>query len=246
MYIRFHKGQFVDAVIPSAIGTQPSISPGDVLWSISGDINPTKTITVTQNVQAVDTTTGQPLVNEDESPQWQTQTVTNPDGTTSEQIVTQQVPEVVYLWKGLLVDSTQFTQNDITQAVTAAGLTSVVVGSIDEAKASKLAELQQAYEDALNGGFKSSADGTGRTYGFTSNDRSNLEEATDAVLTGAQSFPVPYADIDGNSVPMNQTEWAQFQKDAASFKLEVLTKLRQLKAQALAATTEEAISAVVW
>lgn len=75
MILRFHKGQFVDAVIPSAVGIQPSAAPGDVIWNLPSDINPSKTIEETQNVQAIDPETGQLLFNEDGSPQFETESV---------------------------------------------------------------------------------------------------------------------------------------------------------------------------
>lgn len=75
MFIRFNKGKFVDAVVPSAVGIQPSAAPGDVIWSIPSDINPSKTIEENQNIQAADPETGKLLFNEDGTPQFETQTV---------------------------------------------------------------------------------------------------------------------------------------------------------------------------
>lgn len=109
MYIRFHKGQFVDAVTPGPVGVQPVGSPGDIVWSLPSDINPSKTIEENQNVQATDPITGQLLFNEDGTPQWETETVANLDGTSLEVIVTQQV-SVTYT---LIQNPNIFTQDDI-------------------------------------------------------------------------------------------------------------------------------------
>lgn len=59
MYIRFHKGRYVDAVIPSTVGIQPTATPGDVIWEIPTDINPSKTVLEEEPIQTVDPNTGQ-------------------------------------------------------------------------------------------------------------------------------------------------------------------------------------------
>jgi hypothetical protein len=113
MIIRFHKGFYCDAVIPTAnegVGLQAA--PFDVVWQLPADINPSKTVQELENVQATDPLTGALLFNADGTPQWETQTVTNPDGTTSEQIVTQTVNKTY----ALLENPNIFTPADI-QAV---------------------------------------------------------------------------------------------------------------------------------
>lgn len=70
MFIRFNKGIYCDAVIPGAVGVQPSIAPGDVIWNLPSDLNPSKTIQ--EERQATDPVTCQLLFNEDGSPQMET------------------------------------------------------------------------------------------------------------------------------------------------------------------------------
>jgi len=108
MFIRFHKGQFVDAVVPSAVGIQPFAAPGDIIWSIPSDINPVKTIEEIQNVQATDLM-GQLLFNKDGTPKWETETIENEDGSITEVVKTQSVP-ITYT---LMQNPTVFTQDDI-------------------------------------------------------------------------------------------------------------------------------------
>jgi hypothetical protein len=76
------------------------------------DVTVSKTIEVSENVQATDPLTGQLLFNADGTPKWETTAVKMPDGTTQEQIVTQQVP-VTY---SLMQNPSIFTPADI-QAV---------------------------------------------------------------------------------------------------------------------------------
>ncbi len=111
MIIRFHKGQFVDAVIPTALqGPAINRAPGDIVWQLPADINPSKTIQVTENVQAVDPLTGQPLFDSNGLPIWETTIVTDPvTGEQVQQIVTQQVPQTY----SLMENPSIFTQADI-------------------------------------------------------------------------------------------------------------------------------------
>lgn len=94
MIIRFHKGQYADAVVPTATqGATTNRAPGDILWELPADINPSKTINVTQNVQDTDPMTGVLLFNSDGTPKWKTTTTTDPvTKQTVTTIVTQQVP----------------------------------------------------------------------------------------------------------------------------------------------------------
>lgn len=246
MFIRLHKGIFVDAVIPSAVGTQPSASPGDVVWHLSGDINPSKVIQVTENMQAVDPLTGQPLFNADGSPQWQTTTVTNPDGTTSTVIVTQQVPQTVYLFSGPKVDSTQFMPADIQAALTAANLTYTAAGSLQEAQTMKVASLRASFAAQLAQGFTSSADGTSRTYGFAPSDEVNYDEQTNLMNAGKATWPTEWADIHGSPVALTQAQYTQLITDAGAFKWQWEGHLRAQAGLVMTATSETAVNAINW
>lgn len=75
MMIRFNRFGFVDAVIPTDVGITPLSAPGDIIWNLPSNINPSKTIEETQNIQATDPNTGQLLFNEDGTPQFEAQTV---------------------------------------------------------------------------------------------------------------------------------------------------------------------------
>lgn len=250
MYVRFHRGQYVDAVVPSAVGIHPPAAPGDEVWSVSTDINPSKTIEVDEPVQAVDPTTGQPLFNADGTPVYETQTVTNPDGTTSEVVVTTPVSRTVYLWQGQYVDPTQFTMDDIESYCTANGLTFVEVGSIEEARSQKEQELRSAYQETLAAGFTSSADGTQRVYGFDNSpehtDQQEFEQATLAYSTGNLQFPVEWRTKNGDLVELSETQFKQLIADATSFKQSQLANFRNKIAQVQAATTIDQVNAVTW
>lgn len=111
MYIRFDKGRFVNAVIPSVLEAPPSATPGDIIWNLPNDINPTKTIEEIQNIQATDPISGQLLFNTDGSPIWETESVNNDDGLSLEVVKTKVVP-VTYK---LMENPTIFTPDDIKE-----------------------------------------------------------------------------------------------------------------------------------
>jgi hypothetical protein len=114
------------------------------------------------------------------------------------------------------------------------------------AKQAKNAELHVAFNDALNGGFLSSADGTERRYGFAPMDRENLSHAANVMALGVAQYPIPYADINGNVVNLDEAQMKQLIIDAQAHNLAQVTKLRQLLAQLQAATTIEQVNAITW
>lgn len=107
MIIRFHRGQFVDAVVPTDVNLTLNQAPGDILWQIPADINPSKTVTEKHPKQAVDST-GAPIFNEN-GPVYETTTIQNADGTETVQTIYEDVP-VTY---SLLGNPNIFTQDDI-------------------------------------------------------------------------------------------------------------------------------------
>lgn len=99
MIIRFSKGQTADAVIPTAHESAgANKAPGDTAWKLPADINPSKIVQETENVQATDPLTGAPLFDENGMPIWETTAITDPvTGEETTQTVTQQVPKTYTL-----------------------------------------------------------------------------------------------------------------------------------------------------
>jgi hypothetical protein len=114
------------------------------------------------------------------------------------------------------------------------------------AKQAKNEELHAAFNNALNGGFVSSADGTERRYGFAPMDRENMSHVANVMALGIAQYPIPYADITGEVVNLDETQMKQLIMDAQAFNLAQVTKLRQLLAQLQAATTVEQVNAITW
>lgn len=233
MHIRFHKGQYVDAVVPGSVGVLPAAAPGDVVWQLTADINPSKTVEETENVQEVDPETGQPLFNEDGTPVWQTELIENPDGSTSEVIVTQLVSRTVYLLSG----PQYFTPADIEAAASY-----TVIGSLDEAKANKLSELASARDNFITSDFTS---GT-RTYGYNEVDQKNYRGlALDVLLDPTVTTVTFKTKLDG-VMGHTKEEFVQVCKDAKIHEESAWVKWFSLEAEVNAATTLEEVEAIAW
>lgn len=258
MYVRLHKGTTVDAVVPSAVGVAPSPAPNDIILAFTSDVNPSKTIQVTENVQATDPVTGALLYNSDGTPQWETTNTLDAQGnpipvidpTTGkpevdangnpvyeQTIVTKQVPKTVTL----MSDPTQFSEADFS------GLQYVVVGSLDDIKQQRISYVNEQFAMTMAAGFTSSADGTSRTY---PGDVGTLDELLQLrSVLNANDFPsagVDVLDIAGNHITMNQTEATTLLSDAQAFVLTNRSKRLTLTKTIQSAATEPDVMAVTW
>jgi hypothetical protein len=114
MYIRFAKGRYVDAIIPSGLEWALNKAPGDIVYEIPEDINPTKTVNETRNVQATDELTGQPIFDDQGAPVWARETAT--DSITGEEVETIVTEDVEVTYK-MLQNPNIFTPDDILDAL---------------------------------------------------------------------------------------------------------------------------------
>lgn len=235
MFIRIDKNGFVDAVVQTG-GIQPSCPPNDTVIEIQYNINPPKTIQVTQNVQTTDEN-GNLLFDENGQPIWETETIENPDGTTTETIVTQTVNETYYL----MDNPTIFTKSDID-----AVCTYDIVGSLSHAQTLKKVDLHNSYVASLNSPFTSSADNTSRQYGYSDTDQKNMNKLAETIDMGIATFPVPYGDVDGNLVMLDQAGFKQLVTDANTHNWNTINQYRQLVGNVMTATTIDEVNAITW
>lgn len=235
-FIRFHRGQYVDCYVPSAVGIAPSAAPTDVVWSLPNDINPSKTIQVTQNVQATDPLTGALLTNADGTPKWKTIAVTSPSGQAITQIVTQQVEQTVYLQ----LAPNYFVPGDFT------GVSYTIVGSLAHAQMVQIQSLSAQMAAAMALGFASTATGSSIQFNFADADQSNINQQLNIQNAGIATWPINWPTQAGPYVSLTQAQFMQFVKDAAAFKWGLENKAQGLIQQVQASTTAQEVSAVVW
>jgi len=235
-FIRLHRGQYVDCYVPSAVGIAPSAAPTDRVWALVTDINPSKVIYITQNVQAFDPITGQLLFNSNGTPKWETTTVTNSDGTTTTQNVTQQVEQTVYLQSA----PNYFVPGDFT------GVSYTIVGSLAHAQMVQIQSLSAQMAAAMALGFASTATGPSTQFNFADADQSNINQQLNIQNAGIATWPINWPTKAGPYVSLTQTQFMQFVKDAAAFKWGLENKAQGLIQQVQASTTAQEVSAVVW
>ncbi|MHB1651680.1 MAG: DUF4376 domain-containing protein [Desulfitobacteriaceae bacterium] len=114
------------------------------------------------------------------------------------------------------------------------------------AQAVKIASLQTLFQQTLNTGFSSSANGTPISYGFTDADQTNLSQELNIVNAGLAALPIQWGAKDGVTiVSLTDAQFKQLCKDANDFKWSLVTKLRTLIGQVQAATTVTAVNAIV-
>jgi hypothetical protein len=118
--------------------------------------------------------------------------------------------------------------------------------TLEDIKNVKIAQLRDFFQQTLNAGFQSSADGTPRTYGFSPTDQANMSHAANVIALGIAVYPIPYADITGAVVELNEAQFKQLVIDAQNFNLTQVNKLRSLIAQVKQATTVDEVNAVQW
>lgn len=235
-FIRLHRGQYVDCYVPSSVGIAPTGAPTDVIWAFPSDVNPSKEITITQNVQASDPVSGALLFNPDGSPKWETTTVTSPGGQEITQIVTRQVQQTVYL---------QSAPNNFTEA-DFAGMTYVVVGSLADAQQNQIAALTASMQGALTSGFASTASGTSLTYNFAAPDQANMAQQLTYANAGLATWPINWPTQSGALVSLTEAQFTQLIKDAGANKWALENQLNGLIGQVQAATTPQEVARVVW
>ena len=117
---------------------------------------------------------------------------------------------------------------------------------LQSAKEAKISKINQDYYKTLNTGFSSLANGTSIVYGFTDADQTNIAQELNIVNAGIATFPIYWGAKDGTVVSLDEVQFKQLCKDANGFKWAQVGKLRTLIPQVQAATTIDAVKAIVW
>jgi hypothetical protein len=118
--------------------------------------------------------------------------------------------------------------------------------SLSDIQAAKIAEINNAYQDALSAGFISSATGTPLEYDYTPEDRADFQKFTLTMALGIAQFPIPIGLKDNTVVNHTQEQYLQLLQDIQAFEWGLKERKRALVAQVMAATTVEQVNAVRW
>lgn len=118
-----------------------------------------------------------------------------------------------------------------------------------EAKATKTAQIQQAYQGALTAGFTSSATGSPVQFAYAQKDQDKFLRLSLMVSKGKITFPYSIPNKDGLPIPFTEAQYEQLETDILAFEQGLETRLVELTAPvpigAIAnATSIEAVNAI--
>jgi len=143
-----------------------------------------------------------------------------------------------------LADGTEHSITALGEVPPVGALTAKPPPTLVELKAAKVAELSAACKAAIVSGFQSGALGSLHTYD------SDLESQVNLIGAASLGGPVAYTCTDEAGVKLSRThtkpQLMQVLTDGATLKIQHLASFRALKNQALAATTEAELNAIVW
>jgi len=111
----------------------------------------------------------------------------------------------------------------------------------------QIASLRQGYTQTLSGGFLATIGTTQYTFGWSTDDKTNMLATQEAITGALMAFPVQYSDIYGNPVAIpDQTTLTSLKSTATSFFNTQHQQILTLIGQVNAATTVADVQAIVW
>lgn len=121
-----------------------------------------------------------------------------------------------------------------------------------DAQTQKIAQLRDMYSQTLAAGFNVTIGSTQYTFGWASDDVTNMTATQQAVTQGFLSFPIQYADVNGSPVSISdQTTLNSIESTATKFMtaqhqqvLKLITQVNQLASTS--GTTVDQINSVQW
>lgn len=118
--------------------------------------------------------------------------------------------------------------------------------TLADVQKAKIAQLQNMFQQTLNGGFNSSATGTSYLYGFTDKDQTNLSQELNIINAALGTEPVAWAIKNGTVVNHTIAQFKQMCADGNRFKWAQVNQLRSLIGQVQSATTTTTVNDIQW
>lgn len=110
-------------------------------------------------------------------------------------------------------------------------------------KQTKLAQLSNACQNAIYGGFKGT---DGHTYQFASQDQLNITQQMLLLVSDSTITTVQWKTEDAGIIPLTRAQFLAMCNDANNFKRQNMGKYWQLAAQVNACTTVDEINNIGW
>ncbi|MDQ7094231.1 hypothetical protein REC12_11585 [Desulfosporosinus sp. PR] len=116
---------------------------------------------------------------------------------------------------------------------------------LSDVQTSKLAQINDLYNQKLAVGFTSSASGTALTYGYAATDQMKfMQVALEVLLSPTTAFPVTVHPKNGSSVTLDQTQYNQLVADIAAFAKPLDAQQHSYITQVNACTTVDQVNAI--
>lgn len=122
--------------------------------------------------------------------------------------------------------------------------TTPIGASLEEAKAAKIAFLDNECSQAIYRGFFSVS--TGYHFGFDQEDQDNFNQMTTLLLLKSDITEIQWKTDDAGVVTLTREQFLKVVEEAAQHKQAQIARYWTLKAQVLAAETKEEVDAVNW
>lgn len=114
-------------------------------------------------------------------------------------------------------------------------------------KQQAIAALRNGYNQTLLSGFQCVIGNNQYTFGWQTDDKTNMEITQTAIDKGFLTFPILYADINGNPVTLSsQSDLTAIEQAATKFFTAQHQQMLNLVAQVNSATTISAVEAITW
>jgi uncharacterized protein (DUF697 family) len=137
------------------------------------------------------------------------------------------------------------TKNPIDEIAIVWDIANPIGATLADVQASKIAQVQDLYNQKLENGFTSALNGTTYTFRYGQSDQLKFVKLMIGVNGGLLQFPVNIPDINGTIVVYNtQTDLQQLLKDLSVFDNTTQTELHTLMSQVQACTTVDAVNAI--
>lgn len=136
---------------------------------------------------------------------------------------------------------------DTTNKVIVWDTTNPIGATLADVQASKKSQLNDMYQQTLASGFKVTIGTTQFTFGWTTDDKANMNAVQTSIDKGFATFPITYADINGNPVNIpDQITLNTIEQTATKFAFAQHQQILNLLGQVNTATTNDAVNAIQW
>lgn len=116
-----------------------------------------------------------------------------------------------------------------------------------DAQTQKITQLRDMYSQTLAAGFNVTIGSTQYTFGWASDDVTNMTATQQAVTQGFLTFPIQYADVHGAPVSIaDQTTLDTIESTATKFMTAQHQQVLTLIGQAQSATAVDSVNAIQW